>query len=209
MKISYGSIEEGRNYISNKVKEEKNKNSTFKVMDIGGMVNGWSSTFIDFLVDINAKEDDKNFKIDICDESQWTSLLNFVKENGKIDYLICTHTLEDLYNPITPLKYFPLIANSGIITMPSAKSELSRIEDPRWLGYIHHRWIFDKTDDNKMLVIPKLNFLENTIKSFDMCKTEIRFEWVDSLPYTIFMNNYLGPTTKTVISAYSELISKL
>ena len=35
---------------------------------------------------------------------------------------------------------------------------------------------------------------------------EIWFEWKDVLPYKIFMDNYLGPDSKTVVKNYSRLI---
>jgi hypothetical protein len=209
MKISKGLVVDGRDYVLNLIKTEKEKNLNYRVIDIGGVVNGWTRPVADFIVDINSVNSDNSLNIDICVESQWDSLLDVVKKQGKFDYCICTHTLEDLYNPFAALKFIPQIANKGIITMPDAKTELSRIENPGWLGYIHHRWIFDHTNE-RMLIIPKLNFLESIVaESFQKNPTEIRYEWESKIPFDIFMNNYLGPNVKTVINEYTTLINQL
>jgi hypothetical protein len=209
MNISKGPISDGRDYVLNLIKTEKEKNSNYRVIDIGGVVNGWTRPVADFIVDINSVNSNNSLNIDICIESQWNLLLDVVKKQGKFDYCICTHTLEDLYNPFSALKFIPQIANKGIISMPDARTELSRIENSSWLGYIHHRWIFDHTNE-KMLIIPKLNFLESIVtKSFQKNPTEIRYEWETEIPFDIFMNNYLGPNVKTVINEYTTLINQL
>jgi hypothetical protein len=209
MKISKGSISDSRDYVLNLIKTEKEKNSNYRVIDIGGVVNGWTRSFADFVVDINSVNSDTSLSIDICIESHWDLLFEVVKKQGKFDYCICTHTLEDLYNPFSALKFIPQIANKGIITMPDASTELSRIENSGWLGYIHHRWIFDSIDE-KMLIVPKLNFLESIVKeSFQKNPTEIRYEWENEIPFDVFMNNYLGPNVKTVINEYTTLINRL
>ena len=161
------------------------------------------------LVDINVESTANSISIDICKESDWRKLHDLVEQQGKFDYCICTHTLEDIYNPIVALDNMPKIAKSGIITMPCARTELSHIENSSWLGFIHHRWIYD-IDGNTMLVIPKLNFLDSIVTSpFEPNLTEIRYEWSETIPYKIFMNNYLGPNVNTVISKYQELIKNL
>jgi hypothetical protein len=209
MIISKGSISDGRKYVTDVVLNKKSQNSKFKVIDIGGAVNGWTKSFVDFLVDINAPDSANNLKIDICVESEWTKLKSIVEQHGKFDYCVCTHTLEDLYNPLTALKYMPEIAHSGIITMPDAKTELSHVESSKWLGYIHHRWIFDHEADN-MLIIPKLNFLEAIVtQPFDKQTNEIRFEWDNKIDHKLFMNNYLGPTVNHVVSQYQQFITTL
>jgi hypothetical protein len=209
MKITNGPILEGRDYILNLINEEKKINPNYRVIDIGGVVNGWTRPVADFVVDINSVNSNNSLNIDICAESQWDLLLDVVKKQGKFDYCICTHTLEDLYNPFSALKFIPQIANKGIVTMPDAKTELSRIENPGWLGYIHHRWIFDHTDE-RMLIIPKLNFLESIVtESFQKHPTEIRYEWETEISFDIFMDNYLGPDVKTVINKYTNLINQL
>ena len=209
MIISRGTIDQGRNYIVNSILDKKSKNPNYKVIDIGGGVTGWARPYTDFLVDINTESTNNSISIDICQESDWSQLFELVEHNGKFYYCICTHTLEDIYNPIVALQNIPKIAKSGIITMPSARTELSHIESSSWLGFIHHRWIYDVDGDN-MLVIPKLNFLDSIVTNpFASDLLEIRYEWDTNIPYKIFMNNYLGPDVTTVINTYQELIKKL
>lgn len=210
MIISKGDQEYTKNYVIRTILDRKSKNPNYKVIDIGGAVNSWSSPYIDFLVDFNTTPGPNKLSFDICQESEWNALFDLVDREGKFDYCICTQTLEDLYNPITPLKNIPKIAKSGIITMPTAKTELSHISSSAWLGYIHHRWIYDIGPDNSMLVIPKLNFLDALVTNpFEPVLNDIRYEWNDHIPFTIFMDNYLGPDVNTVISKYQEFINRL
>jgi hypothetical protein len=211
LNISYGQIQDSRNWIISNVTQWKIMNPKLKVIDIGGNAIGWTKDIVDMVVDINSPENENSNKIGICNLLEWNKLLEHVLKQGKYDYAICTHTLEDIYNPIVAIELLPKIAHAGIITMPSIRTELSRIESLNWIGYIHHRWIFDQMK-GEMLVIPKICLLEglvgNTIKhKFET--DEIRFQWSDEIPYKIFMNNYLGPNADTVITEYKNLIKLL
>jgi len=207
MNINYCAVNESRTYILNKIQPIKKSNANFKVIDIGGTVTGWSQPIVDFVVDINSTDDSKNFKFDICSADQWNKLKNYVALYGKFDYCICTHTLEDLYNPVVTLDILPLIAHAGVITMPSAKTELSHIESQEYLGYIHHRWLFG-VEDGRMVVAPKLNFLDSLVRPGFNQRTEIRYEWEQYVSYKMFMNNYLGPTVDHVVNSYKLFLSK-
>lgn len=213
MNIDFGTNEDTWKIIHEKVSYHRYlAGGDFSVIDIGGTMHGHSGGIADLIVDLNCTPDDRNIKFDICDETQWSVLEDIVNKRGKFDYAICTHTLEDLYNPITVLKWLPRIAKSGIVTMPSITTELGRHEhgtNSPWLGYMHHRWIFDQ-EDGEMLVIPKITLLESMLPVgmlYDTSKYEIRYQWVDNIPFQIFMNNFLGPTVQHVVDAYSELIN--
>jgi hypothetical protein len=213
MKITYGSIESGREYIKQNLRIRRLSNPTYRVIDLGGVAGGgWTNEICDLVVDINSPLDDpKAIAVDICDPDSWLKLFDITKKDGLFDYAICTHTLEDIYNPILPLKFLPKIARAGIITMPSMRTELSRPESNDWLGYIHHRWIFDQ-EDGQMLLAPKLSFLESLVKntvSYDPQRYEIRYEWQQGIPFKQFMNNYLGPNLNTVVENYRQLIAKV
>jgi hypothetical protein len=213
MKIEYGTNEESWQKIHSYIAQERSKNPNFSVIDIGGTMHGHSANIANMIVDINCIPDNRNINIDICDETQWARLQEIVDRQGKYDFAICTHTLEDLYNPITALKWMPRIAKTGVITMPSLSTELSRHEygdNCPWLGYIHHRWIFDQ-EDGKMLVIPKITYLENLLGQgmvYDISKYEVRYTWENEIPYKLFMDNFLGPTSGHVIAAYKNLTQR-
>ena len=205
-KISYHTIEHRIHYVLDKIKAHKQSTPYYKVIDIGGSVNGWSASVVDVVVDINPGP--KTIVVDICNTTSWDEVMERVNLFGKYDYAICTHTLEDVYDPFITLNILPKIAKQGIITMPSIRTEMSNVESSFWLGYIHHRWLFGVENDT-MLVAPKLGMLEalaiNKIK-YQKDIEEIWFEWKDVLPYKIFMDNYLGPDSKTVVKNYSRLI---
>lgn len=209
LKISYLKTGVSRKRVLSEVTAIKKENPAYRVIDIGGDAIGWSAPIVDMVVDINSEPSDKTMKFDICKVSEWDRLLERVARDGLYDYAICTHTLEDVYNPFTALELLPKIARAGIITMPSFITELSRIESKSYLGFIHHRWIFDKEGD-EMLVVPKLSMLEtlveDTIKQ-DLDQDEICYEWEGSIEYCHFMNNFLGPHNYAVINEYTKFVT--
>ena len=211
LNINYGQIQDSRNWIISNVTQCKIMRPELRVIDIGGNAIGWTKDIVDMVVDINSPENEKNIRIDICNVFEWNKLLEHVLKQGKYDYAICTHTLEDIYNPIVAIELLPKISHAGIITMPSIRTELSRIESLDWIGYIHHRWIFDQIK-GEMLVIPKICLLEGLVGNTIHHKfetEEIRFQWSDVIPYKMFMDNYLGPNADTVINEYKNLIKLL
>lgn len=129
MQISFGEVNEGRQKIANYIFHKKEQKK-FNVIDVGGSATGWSVNVTDVFIDINPCDNSKlQFNIDICKESSWLPILDYVNKNGKFDYSICTHTLEDIYNPYLVLDVLPKISKAGVITTPSIRSELSFIEN--------------------------------------------------------------------------------
>ena len=140
MQITRGTTDNSRNEILQKIRNIKQSQS-YTVIDIGGIVNGWTNEIADLVVDKNAIDSEKSMQLDICVYPEWDKLINHVLKNGKYDYAICTHTLEDVYNPFDLIKLMPSIAKSGIISMPSANTELSPVENMNW---------FEKMIDNHL-----------------------------------------------------------
>ena len=214
--IRYANQTNSREYVFEKVRKHREKNSNYRVIDIGGVVDGWSKDITNLVVDSKVAPHAKQLTFDICRESEWNTLLGIVGREGKFDYAICTHTIEDIYNPVTLLEMLPKIAHAGIVTAPSIYSELSRHMfgrlNPPWLGFIHHRWILEQKD-NKVLLIPKLSVLEHMvgdefILDGNSNTYEIQYHWENDLPYCIFMDNWLGPDTLTVYQNYQNLIDQ-
>lgn len=208
IKISYHSIEHRIGYVLNMLRKLRSENPNYRVIDVGGVVNGWSAPIVDTIVDINSGP--KVISVDICNHESWEKVLTLVEQRGKFEFSICTHTLEDVYDPFITLDMLPRIAKRGIITAPSIRTELSNVESSFWLGYIHHRWVFSQ-ENGQMLIIPKLGMLEALARNkmtYQKDTEEIWYEWEDTIPYKIFMNNYLGPDAKTVIKNYSKLIDE-
>lgn len=209
LKITRGRILESRQRIINHIQESKQHNANFSVVDIGGVAGGsWSSAYIDMCVDINASDTDISMGFDICNWEEWNKLLKHVDNHGQFDYCICTHTLEDIYDPVTALRWMPRIAKAGIITTPSPTTELSRHEGS-YLGYIHHRWIFTE-DNGQILLVPKLSVLEELAGNsvhYQEATQEIVFEWTDTIEWRMFMDNYLGPNVGSVTNCFRDIIN--
>ena len=211
MLLTYGNVAETRRRVISQLTRIRSARP-FKVLDIGGSTFGWSKPVIDMVCDIHADPNDLSaFRYDICQESSWVELKNYVSRHGKFDYVICTHTLEDIYNPYLTLKYIFDIAHQGILTMPSIYAELSHVESESWLGYSHHRWFFDwDFERNCMLLVPKLGLLQamfpNGLGYVQNDLNEVIFEFSGRFGFATFMNNYLGPTTSHVLKQYKNLV---
>ena len=216
IKISNGS----RNDVIDYIKKMKTNNELFTVIDVGGSLNGWSFEYIDALVDFNSPnfpQDNKllikYFNMDITHPDSWLEILDYVKDNGKFDFCICTHTLEDIMNPVYVCEQIQKIAKGGYVAVPSKYRELSRFEigQNSYRGYIHHRWIFD-IKNNIFVGYPKINYLDctdvfDTIADFDINKYDLSFFWKDNIDIIYVNENYLGPNINSVIHYYNNLLT--
>jgi hypothetical protein len=193
-------------------------NGPFTVVDVGGSIRGWSASVIDALIDINDcpnKEGGvKHFKCDITHPDSWKDILEYVEKNGKFDFCICTHTLEDIMNPGFVSEQMAKIAKAGYIATPSKHRELSRIpwELGPYRGYLHHRWIFDMDENNVFVGYPKINYLDCTDKYDSIANvkeniSEISFYWKDTIDIRYINNNFLGPSGDDVIGYYNALFT--
>ena len=213
MQIVYDTKVNSVNFILNYIDHQRSKNPDFKVVDVGGSDMGWSKNHIDFLVDFKAENSDKSMSIDLCHYRDIQKLVEYAAENGQFDLLICSHTLEDLYNPFDLLDIIPQICKSAFISTPSANSELSHPEHMEWLGYIHHKWIFDVFENN-ILIVPKIPLLNRLVEpynfKFNHSLEQINYFWsTGPFQYKIFMDNYLGPNPQTVINEYTNFLNRV
>lgn len=155
-----------------------------KCIDIGG-ANSFAHGYLDAVVDIREPQASAKYKfIGNIDEPEiWQQILAHVKKFGKWDYAICTHTLEDINNPVYAARMIEQIANAGIIVEPSKYRELTRFSG-NFRGFIHHRWIFD-IRQGQLVALPKINYIEDSY--FDpaqhllMGNEELIVEWKDSI----------------------------
>ena len=126
----------------------------WKVLDIGG----WEDPLprANVVLDINPYETRKRRNSeepelftadtwligDICQRSTW---LRFGEK--EFDYVICTHVLEDIRDPLFVCEQLNRVAKAGYIECPSrfrecAKANVGDLHN----GYDHHRWILDIVD---------------------------------------------------------------
>ena len=203
--------------------DKKNNNPDFKIIDVGGTYDGWSWSVLDALIDINKSPDNniKQFQFNICNHEEWYEILEYVKENGKFDFVICTHTLEDLSNPLLVCKMINKIAKSGYIAIPSKFIELTRlanmgleksINGKSFRGYIHHRWIF-QVENGEFIAYPKLNFIDyddffDSIARADLSIRDLNFYWEGELNLKIINNDFMGPDSDSVVQMFREGLSK-
>jgi len=207
IKISNGDRSDLIHYINSCRKVNPN----YKVVDVGGAHGGWSAPYVNAIVDFNditLQSSIKHFKCDITNPNDYNELMTHIEQNGKFDFCICTHTLEDIMNPLFVCEQIEKISKEGYIAFPSKYRELARIEG-YYRGYIHHRWIFVPKDDY-ILSFPKINFIEHPIfdkvANSDNNVCDLSFYWKDNIKIKYVNNNYLGPNVSAVISYYNELL---
>ncbi|MBI4404151.1 MAG: methyltransferase domain-containing protein [Deltaproteobacteria bacterium] len=75
------------------------------------------------------------FQMDIC-KTPWPF------NDKEFDFALCSHTLEDLRDPIAVCRELVRVAKAGYVETPSRIAESLRgMERPFYCGYYHHRWL--------------------------------------------------------------------
>jgi hypothetical protein len=70
----------------------------------------------------------------------------FPFRDKEIDFAICSHTLEDIRDPLWVCSEMVRIAKAGYVEVPSRAAESSRGVEPGQAGWSHHRWLIDITE---------------------------------------------------------------
>jgi SAM-dependent methyltransferase len=78
---------------------------------------------------------------DICDRTPWPF------DNDQFDFVVCSHTLEDIRDPIWVCSEIVRVGKAGYIEVPSRLEEQSYGFQGPWVGWGHHRWLIDVVDD--------------------------------------------------------------
>jgi hypothetical protein len=204
-----------RTLLINFIKTQKSKKK-FTVVDVGGSTGCWSAPYVDAIVDFNPMQNTnlniKLFKCDITNPNDYSEIYDYIEANGKFDFCICSHTLEDIINPVFVCEQIAKISKSGYVAFPTKYRELSRnieFTNLNFRGYMHHRWIFT-IKDNIVVGFPKINYIEST-DIFDYVATkeddmqDLSFWWEDKIDIMYINNNYLGPSGTAIVSYYNLL----
>lgn len=77
---------------------------------------------------------------DICDKHP------FPFKDKEIDFVICSHTLEDVRDPLWVCSEMIRVGKRGYIEVPSRLAESSRGILPNQVGWSHHRWLVEIAD---------------------------------------------------------------
>jgi 2-polyprenyl-3-methyl-5-hydroxy-6-metoxy-1,4-benzoquinol methylase len=61
--------------------------------------------------------------------------------HGPFDFVICTHVLEDIRDPVFVMRQLRRVARAGFIAMPHEHFEVTNNESRFLTGCSHRRWI--------------------------------------------------------------------
>jgi hypothetical protein len=123
---------------------------------------------------------------DICSSEVWK---NF--SDKEFDFVVCSHTLEDVRDPIFVCEQLIRVAKAGYIEVPSRFREcLKTGADEPISGWEHHRWVIDIDGGTiaftvKHPFIHYFDFLGNDRRehAFDYFKQFTSVYWIGSFNY--------------------------
>lgn len=78
---------------------------------------------------------------DICDREPWPF------EAGQFDFAVCSHTLEDVRDPLWVCAELQRVARAGHVEVPSRLEEQSWAVQGEWVGWGHHHWLIERAGD--------------------------------------------------------------
>jgi hypothetical protein len=204
----YNSIGGKRDFVKSYIQEKG-----YKTIDVGASAMYWSYPECKFVADslVISKEGTTFFNINLENKNTWNELLEYVGKNGKFDFSICSHTLEDVFNPLELINLLKSISVSGFVAIPSKYDEFSFLYQNTYRGNAHHKQFFDVVDDT-LVVYPKFSWTERDERSDEILKynkgNELSFFWENDIPVKIFgegvpcksdgelMNNFYLEITK-------------
>lgn len=74
---------------------------------------------------------------DICDRTPWPF------DDDSIDFVVCSHTLEDVRDPVWVCQEISRVGKAGYIEVPSRLEEQAYGVQGPWVGWGHHHWLVD------------------------------------------------------------------
>jgi hypothetical protein len=179
----------------------------YKTIDIGASAMYWSYPECKYVADsvVISNEGTTLFKLNLEDKSTWNELLSYVETNGKFDFSICSHTLEDVFNPLDLIGLLTKISNSGFIAIPSKYDEFLFLYNQPYRGNAHHKQFFDMVD-NELIIFPKFSWIENDVRSDEILMKnkgkEISFFWEKEIPIKVFGNGIPFQSDSNLINEY-------
>lgn len=189
-----------------------------RVLDIGGSMKQHDLIKVHTLVDIISPEEApygtsqltaKNFvRLDIAKQK-----LPF--KDKEFDFVMCTQTIEDLYNPFLILNEMGRVSKRGLIISPSMGVDMvfSNVDYTDWLtgarrmpGHAHHKWLLS-IEKGILKLVPKIYPILYTsdfqIVDWDGPK-DIIYYWEGELKYKEFN----GLKMHDIINEYQRYVDK-
>ena len=68
-------------------------------------------------------------------------------EDGQFDFAVCSHTLEDIRDPVFACRELQRVAKAGYVEVPSRIEEQMTGVNGAWPGWAHHRWVIEIAGD--------------------------------------------------------------
>ena len=78
---------------------------------------------------------------DICSHEPWPFA------DDRFDFAICSHTLEDVRDPVRVCQELMRVAKAGYVEVPSRIEEQMFGVQGGWVGWGHHHWLCDVRED--------------------------------------------------------------
>lgn len=170
-----------------------------RVIDVGG----WASPFprADWVLDLMPYEtrglygelrpDEERFtsetwvQRDICERVPWPF------DDDAFDFAVCSHTLEDVRDPIWVCSELSRVAKAGYIEVPSRLEEQCMgVDGQWWAGWSHHRWLIDEVSGALRFVFKphhlhvrgEAHFPATFQDSLDASDRVLCFWWTGAIP---------------------------
>lgn len=124
---------------------------------------------------------------DFCDRDPWPFEDNF------FDFSICSHTLEDIRDPLYVCSELIRVSKRGYIEVPSRLIESCRgVESDSIVGLSHHRWLVDIIDNHIQFTMKYhiihgdvlLSFPPKFVKTIDPDKTISYLFWDNEFSFS-------------------------
>ena len=132
------------------------------VLDVGGGASPFPRA--DWVIDLMAYEDRGLYgpepepslesfgpetwvRRDICDREPWPF------REHQFDFSVCSHTLEDVRDPLFVCGELQRVSRAGYIEVPSRLEEQSYGFQGPWVGWGHHRWLTEIDGDRITFVM--------------------------------------------------------
>lgn len=77
---------------------------------------------------------------DICDREPWPF------EDSQFDFVVCSHTLEDVRDPVWVCHELARVGRAGYVEVPSRLEEQAYGIQGPWVGWGHHHWLVEIRD---------------------------------------------------------------
>jgi hypothetical protein len=141
-----------------------------KVLDIGG----WAQPFnrANVVIDINPYESRGVFgsqggNKEYFNKKTWiiqdvSSKEKLPFKNKEFDFVICSHVLEDIRDPLMLCSEMIRVGKRGYLELPSKTLELIKgVDNKEYCGYYHHRWLIEIKENNSLIFRFKPSFIHN------------------------------------------------